>query len=140
MASDTTAIIKVGDTFSLTGEGVYKGVSKEKNFPYIMVIKKAERGFASVKMFVHNATDCLNAQSVTVKTIIDANCSPRKAPNGKIYTEFKITADCEPKDVFAEERKKTGDEFMDLVSSAADAKPEAGLFDTYMDGNDFPFA
>lgn len=138
MASDTSAIIRVGDEFLLFGENVYKGTSKEKDIPYIMVIKKAERGFSSVKMFIHNATECLNAQSVVVKKIIDANCSPRKAPSGKIYTEFKITADCEPKDVFVEERKRTADDFEMFVNN--EPKAEGGLFDKYADGNDFPFA
>lgn len=138
MANESTANIKVGDEFSLNSENVFKGNSREKNIPYIMVIKKAERGFASVKMFVHNATECLNAQSVKVTKIIDANCAPRKAPNGKIYTEFKITADCEPKDVLADERKKTADDF-EMFVNTEDVKPDGGLFDKYSDGNDLPF-
>lgn len=136
--ASSSAIIKVGDVFDMRAEGIYKGQTK-KEFPYICVIKKAERGYSSVKMFVHNATECLNAQSIKVTKIIDATCAPKKGPNGKFYSEFKITADCEPKDVYAEERKKTGEEF-EMFVNTADDKPEGGLFDVYSDGNDLPFA
>jgi len=135
--ASASAIIKVGDVFDMRAEGVYKGQTK-KEFPYICIIKKAERGYSSVKMFVHNATECLNAQSIKVTKIIDATCAPKKGPNGKFYSEFKITADCEPRDVYADERQKTSDEFESIVRSQG-AEPEGGLFDMYSDGNDLPF-
>ena len=131
-----SATIRVGDEFALNGDGVFKGFSKDRNLPYIFVIKKADRGFASVKMFIHNAEECMNAQKIKVKKILDASASPRSV-NGKFYTEFKITADCDAFDVYASERKRTGDEFESIVNSKA--KPEGGLFDQYSDGNELPF-
>jgi len=138
MPNESSASIRVGDEIDLTAGNVFKGTSKDKNLPYVMYIRKAERGFASVKMFIHNATECLNAQSVKVVKILDAVAAPRKAPNGNIYTEFKITADCEPKDILAEERKRTADEFEMFVNT--EPKAEGGLFDKYTDGNELPFA
>lgn len=138
MANESSATIRVGEEISLVGQNVYKGTSKTRNEPYVFVIKKAERGYASVKMFVANAKECLNAQRVKVKKIIDATAAPRKAPNGTIYTEYKITAECEAFDAYADERKKTSDEF-EMFVNTDDAKPEGGLFDRYADGNDLPF-
>lgn len=136
-SASAIATIRVGDEFSLTGEGVYSGTSRKGN-PYICVLKKAERGFSSVKMFVHNVYECQNAQSIKVTKIIDASCAPKKSPNGKFYSEYKITADCEPKDIYKDERQKTSEEF-EMFVNTDDAKPEGGLFDMYSDGNDLPF-
>lgn len=139
MANEASATIRVGDEFDLTAKDVFKGTSRTKGEPYVFVIKKAERGYSSVKMFVYNAKECLNAQKIKVKRIIDASCSPRKAPNGNFFNEFKITAECEAFDVFADERKKTSDDF-EMFINTDDVKPDGGLFDKYSDGNSLPFA
>ena len=136
--NSSSVSIRVGEEFSLTGNGVHKGMSKTKDLPYIFVIKKAERGFSSLKMFIHNASECLNAQKVKVKKIIDVSAAPRKAPNGNFYSEYKITADCEPFDILADERKKTADDF-EMFVNTDDVKPDGGLFDKYSDWNDLPF-
>ena len=135
MAGETVAIIKVGERFDMAN--AVKGHTKDKGYPYILVIKQAEKGYKKIKMFVHNAQECWNAQSVTVKEILDCSVFGRKAPSGAFYDEVKITADCTPEDVYADERQKAGDDFEKAIGK--EDKVEGGLFDQYIDGNELPF-